>query len=180
MTGSKICQKRLKAIMKACVNCEADAGDCFDPVKNPKLKQAIREAKRDLVPQNYVLRVIQFARQGYTDIDFSTYDTDWDSEAYLTVSGQNSNNSIRIPNSFFEALDKDGDWTLTNRVNKKAAKTVGCFEALTQGLKDRKELGLLQRDGNSKAPRRYQDVSAPLRKPKGLANDLAGRSVSPG
>ncbi len=57
--------------------------------------------------------------------------------------------------------------------NKKAAKTVGCFEALTQGLKDRKELGLLQRDGNSKAPRRYQDVSAPLRKPKGLANAMA-------
>ncbi|MEQ1518281.1 MAG: hypothetical protein ABL931_17510, partial [Usitatibacteraceae bacterium] len=81
VTGSKICQKRLKAIMKACVNCEADGDDCYDPAKNPKLKQAIREAKRDLVPQNYLLRVIQFARQGYTDIDFATYDTDWDSEA---------------------------------------------------------------------------------------------------
>ena len=66
VTGSKIGQKRLKAIMKACVNCEADGDDCYDPAKNPKLKQAIREAKRDLVPQNYLLRVIQFARQGYT------------------------------------------------------------------------------------------------------------------
>ena len=32
--------------------------------------------------------MIQYARQGYNEIDFSVYDTDWDSEAYLTVSGQ--------------------------------------------------------------------------------------------
>ena len=31
VTGSKICQKRLKAVMKACVNCEGDGDDCFDP-----------------------------------------------------------------------------------------------------------------------------------------------------
>ena len=42
VTGSKICQKRLKAIMKACVNCEADGDACFDPAKNPALKRAIR------------------------------------------------------------------------------------------------------------------------------------------
>jgi ribonucleoside-diphosphate reductase alpha chain len=50
-----------------------------------------------MVPENYIKRVIQFARQGYTEIEFSTYDTDWDSEAYLTVSGQNSNNSVPSP-----------------------------------------------------------------------------------
>ena len=48
------------------------------------------------MPENYIKRVIQFARQGYKDIEFRTYDTDWDSEAYLTVSGQNSNNSVRV------------------------------------------------------------------------------------
>ena len=47
-----------------------------------------------MVPDNYIKRVIQFARQGYTEIEFPIYDTDWDSEAYLTVSGQNSNNSV--------------------------------------------------------------------------------------
>ena len=51
-------------------------------------------------------------------------DYDFNGESYLTVSGQNSNNSIRIPNAFFEALDKDADWQLTNRVNKKACKTL--------------------------------------------------------
>jgi ribonucleoside-diphosphate reductase alpha chain len=124
VTGSKICQKRLKAVMSACVNCEADGDACFDPLKNPALKRAIREAKRDSVPQNYILRVIQFARQGYKDLDFATYDTDWDSEAYLTVSGQNSNNSVRVTDEFLNAVEEDKDWALTARLSKKVMKTV--------------------------------------------------------
>ncbi len=124
VTGSKICQKRLKAIMKACVNCEADGDDCFEPAKNPKLKQAIKEARRDMVPDNYIRRVMQFARQGYADIDFSTYDTDWDSEAYLTVSGQNSNNSVRVTDEFLNAVVTDKDWNLTGRTNGKVIKTL--------------------------------------------------------
>ncbi len=132
VTGSKICQKRLKAVMTACSNCEADgvlpeAGKderCFDAAKNPKLKAAIKDARRDGVPMNYVLRVIQFAKQGYKDIDFATYDTDWDSEAYLTVSGQNSNNSVRVTDAFLNAVNEDQDWTLTARKDGKAAKTL--------------------------------------------------------
>ncbi|MGL4397009.1 MAG: vitamin B12-dependent ribonucleotide reductase, partial [Hyphomicrobium sp.] len=124
VTGSKICQKRLKAVMKACVNCEAEGDACFDPLKNPKLKLAIREAKREGVPQNYILRVVQFARQGYTDIAFDTYDTDWDSEAYLTVSGQNSNNSVRVTDAFLNAVATDGDWNLTARITDKVTKTI--------------------------------------------------------
>ena len=68
----------------------------FIPKENSLLKQNIIKAKQDLVPDNYIDRVIQFAKQGYKSIEFPTYNTDWDSEAYLTVSGQNSNNSIRV------------------------------------------------------------------------------------
>src|SRR5262245_43477169 len=108
VTGSKICQKRLQAVMKACTNCEAEGDACFDPAKNPTLKRAIKEARRDDVPNNYILRVIQFAKQGYKEISFDTYDTDWDSEAYLTVSGQNSNNSVRVTDEFLNAVEEDG------------------------------------------------------------------------
>ncbi|KWT68394.1 Ribonucleotide reductase of class II (coenzyme B12-dependent) [Hyphomicrobium sulfonivorans] len=124
VTGSKICQKRLHAVMKACVNCDADGDACFDPAKNPALKRAIKEARRDDVPMNYVYRVIQFARQGYTNIDFATYDTDWDSEAYLTVSGQNSNNSVRVTDEFLRRVEEDGEWNLTSRLNGKPHKTL--------------------------------------------------------
>jgi ribonucleoside-diphosphate reductase alpha chain len=124
VTGSKICQKRLAAVMKACVNCEADGNDCFDPAKNPALKRAIKEARRDDVPNNYVMRVIQFAKQGYKDISFATYDTDWDSEAYLTVSGQNSNNSVRVTDDFLRSVENDEDWNLTSRLSQKPVKTL--------------------------------------------------------
>ena len=59
-----------------------------------------------MVPDNFIKRVIQFAKQGYKDIDFPTYDTDWDGDAYLTVSGQNSNNSVRVTDEFMQARSK--------------------------------------------------------------------------
>ncbi|MBB5572333.1 MULTISPECIES: vitamin B12-dependent ribonucleotide reductase [Rhizobium] len=128
VTGSKIVAKHLKAIMKAAVNCDGDNDDCFDPAKNPALKREIRAAKKDQVPENYVQRVIQFARQGYKDLEFKTYDTDWDSEAYLTVSGQNSNNSVSIKDDFLRAVENDGDWNLTARKDGKVVKTVKARE----------------------------------------------------
>ncbi|MCV0350500.1 MAG: vitamin B12-dependent ribonucleotide reductase [Nitratireductor sp.] len=124
VTGSKIAKKHLEAIMKACINCEADNDECFDPSQNPALKREIRAAKRNAVPENYIKRVIQFARQGYTDIQFKTYDTDWDSEAYLTVSGQNSNNSVSLKDDFLRAVETDGNWDLINRIDGKVAKTL--------------------------------------------------------
>jgi ribonucleoside-diphosphate reductase alpha chain len=128
VTGSKIVKQHLAAIMKACINCEADNGDCFDPLKNPALKREIKAAKRNSVPENYVKRVIQFAKQGYTSIDFKTYDTDWDSEAYLTVSGQNSNNSVSLKDDFLRAVENDGEWNLLARKDGKVMKTLPARE----------------------------------------------------
>jgi ribonucleoside-diphosphate reductase alpha chain len=128
VAGSKLAKKHLSLVMLACIEGEALGEDRFDPAKNPALKREIRAARRAMLPENYVQRVIQFARQGYKGIEFQTYDTDWDSEAYLTVSGQNSNNSVRVTNDFMERVLNDGEWHLTRRTDGKVATTVKARE----------------------------------------------------
>jgi len=128
VAGSKLHARHLNAIMAACRADGIEGDAAFDPKQNPALKQEIRAARKVLIPENYVQRVIQFARQGYTGIEFPTYDTDWDSEAYLTVSGQNANNTVRLTNGFLEAVEKDADWNLTSRRDGKVTKTVKAAE----------------------------------------------------
>ena len=122
--GSKIVKRHLKAILKACLNCEGSGDDCFTIEKNPVLKREVKAARRDDVPDGVIKQIIQYARQGYTKIDFEEYDTDWESEAYLTVSGQNSNNSVRLTDAFLQAVENDGEWNLTRRLDGKVAKTL--------------------------------------------------------
>jgi len=52
------------------------------------------------------------------------YPSDYEGEAYKTVSGQNSNNSVRISNEFFHALEKDSDWELKARSDGRTMKKV--------------------------------------------------------
>ena len=121
VAGSKLCAKHLNLVMAAC---RAEAEDAYDPAKNPALKREIRAARAVMIPESIIQRAVQFARQGYETIDFRTYDTDWDSEAYLTVAGQNSNNTVRITDGFLDAVAAGADWQLTRRTDGKAAKTV--------------------------------------------------------
>jgi ribonucleoside-diphosphate reductase alpha chain len=124
VAGSKLARKHMTAIMKACINCEAPGDQCFDPERNPALKKEIKLARRVMIPDNYIKRVIQFAKQGYKEISFDVYDTDWDSDAYLTVSGQNSNNSVSLKDDFLRAVETDGEWKLTARRDGKVTKTL--------------------------------------------------------
>ncbi|MFW6347985.1 MAG: adenosylcobalamin-dependent ribonucleoside-diphosphate reductase, partial [Cyclonatronaceae bacterium] len=131
VAGSKMLEKHLKTIIQLCHTPVEMDGQKFNgvvsrnPKKNKALAEAIRKAHQDKVPMNYVQRIMQLAAQGYKDIEFETYDTDWNSEAYNTVSGQNSNNSVRIPNSFMKALEEDGDWNLYFRTEKRDAENEG-------------------------------------------------------
>lgn len=121
VAGSKLCNYHLNAIMKACYD-EHPENDRFNKQLNKKLKHAIIEARKAQIPNNYIERVIHLAKLGFKSIEFPIYDTDWNSEAYATVSGQNSNNSVRVTNEFMQAVINDGDWKLYWRVEKRKAK----------------------------------------------------------
>ncbi len=60
------------------------------------------------------------------------YASDYEGEAYKTVSGQNSNNSVRIPNSFFTKLKNGEDWELTGRMDGRVMKKVPSKELWNQ------------------------------------------------
>ena len=111
VTGSKLLNKHLNAVLKSIVT-HPDPDAQYDPAKNAAFRKAVLAARAALIPENSIARAIQLARQGETHIDFEEYDTDWTSKAYYTVSGQNSNNSVRIPNAFMAAVEADGPWHL--------------------------------------------------------------------
>ncbi len=122
VAGSKQIKKHLGRVMEA-AQIEV-AGDRFDPKDNKALRKAVARARSADIPASYIHRVLQFARQGYTEIEFPEYDVDWQSAAYQTVSGQNSNNSVRLTDAFMKAVVDDRDWDLIRRTDRKVAKTL--------------------------------------------------------
>jgi ribonucleoside-diphosphate reductase alpha chain len=121
VAGSKLCNLHLNAIMKACYE-EHPENDRFNKQFNKKLKAAVITARQAYIPNNYIERVIQLAKLGFKSIEFPVYDVDWTSDSYVTVSGQNSNNSIRVTNEYMNAVLNDGDWNLYWRIEKQKSK----------------------------------------------------------
>jgi len=127
VTGSRLANRHLNAIMRACTDgAEGDA--TYDPARNLALRREIVAARKAMIPENYIQRVIAFARQGHRHIEFPVYDTDWESDAYVTVSGQNANNSVRVTDDFLRAVAEDRDWNLIWRTGGGVARTVKARE----------------------------------------------------
>jgi ribonucleoside-diphosphate reductase alpha chain len=124
VTGSIVSEKHLNTIMKAASNEALPEAARLDPALNPGLKTAMRQALAMGIPPGSVQYALDFARQGYKELFIETYDTNWDSKAYGTVSGQNSNNSVRIPNEFFARLDAGQNWDTTQRTDGRVAKSI--------------------------------------------------------
>ncbi len=119
VTGSRVIRRLLNQVVNACHQKDASGASkvVVAPLANPQLLAALAEARQMQIPDSYLHRALQLAQQGFHAVDLPEYDTNWDGEAYATVSGQNSNNSIRIPNEFFRAVDENGKWRLIRRTD---------------------------------------------------------------
>ena len=148
VAGSKLLNRHLNAILKACQAPSPAAPlfpnekdwqerERFDRAKNSELRKAIAEAQADLIAANYIERTIQLARQGFTALRIEEYDTDWNSKAYYTVSGQNSNNSVRVTNEFMRAVENDGSWKLYWRTELEKARKEERSASARKALKAR-------------------------------------------
>jgi ribonucleoside-diphosphate reductase alpha chain len=122
VAGSRTNRRQLAKILDTCF--DDDGEPHVDPKENHRLARMIRTARRRGVPDGAIQRVLQLAAQGIREYPVEQYDTDWDSAAYFTVSGQNANNSVRVPNSFFDALEAGGEWELIRRIDGEVAKRV--------------------------------------------------------
>ncbi len=125
VTGSAVTRRHLRAILEAALDEEAGG---LDIAANRPLRRAVKRARRDSVTEGYIQRVLQLASQGVTTLDFNEFDTDWQGEAYVTVSGQNSNNSVRVTQDFLDAVNDDRDWHLTARIDGRVTKTLPARE----------------------------------------------------
>ena len=124
MIGSNILQKNANSLMDAIWEFGGDEGR-FDQKTNPGLRRAMVRAIREHVPQPHIQRILDLAKQGWKGVDFEILDTNWQGEAYLTVSGQNSNNSVRVPNQFMDSVKQGGDWNLYWRTELERSEAEG-------------------------------------------------------
>jgi len=118
VAGSKINSTFLQAILEEAISNGADINE------NNKLQELVQKALNRGTPLNYIDRTLDLVKQGFTSLDFESYDTHYEGEAYNTVSGQNANNSVRITNAFMQAVENDEMWNLTARTTGETMKSI--------------------------------------------------------
>ncbi|MCL2043328.1 MAG: adenosylcobalamin-dependent ribonucleoside-diphosphate reductase [Treponema sp.] len=123
VTGSSIVKKHMESIKKALAVFRGPDTDKFSIEKNHDLALALRAALGDKIPASYLYQQLRRFEQGDDDAGV-LYSTAWDDEAYNTVSGQSSNNSLRVSDEFMQAVLDDGDWNLTSRTTGESVKTI--------------------------------------------------------
>lgn len=122
VAGTAALQKHCNAVLEACWDGEDLS---IDTNQNMKLKGAMVKAIQASVPQPHIQRMVDLAKQGWKTVEFEAMDTDWQGQAYATVSGQNSNNSVRVPESFMQAVEDGGQWDLFFRTERDKAAAEG-------------------------------------------------------
>jgi ribonucleoside-diphosphate reductase alpha chain len=132
VTGSAIVEKHLEGIKKALSNFRGPEEDRFNAAKNRELALALQGALGDRIPGGYLYQLLRRLEQGDGDFKPQVFSTAWDDEAYNTVSGQSSNNSLRVSDEFLKAVIEDGGWELRGRVDGQPSKSIKARELWEQ------------------------------------------------
>ena len=124
VTGSSIVRKHFDALKKALSGFRGPDSDRFSVERNHELAATLRAALADRIPASYLYQQLRRMEQGDAEACAPSFSTAWDDEAYNTVSGQSSNNSLRVSDGFMRAVIGDADWELTARTTGKAVKKI--------------------------------------------------------
>jgi ribonucleoside-diphosphate reductase alpha chain len=118
ISGSLVCERSLRKVVQACGAPGYSEDERCDMQKNKALAAAVREACTLGVHPGIINRAIQLERQGIAQPEINIFSADWNAEAYQTVSAQNANLSVRIPDEFLSAVESGSTWPLKSRVSR--------------------------------------------------------------
>ena len=119
VAGSKLLRRTADAVAKAVASGTGDAAARANPALNPDLGRVAARALSEGVPEQWLLQLLRMAAEGVDPGKVREFSADWQDEAYVTVSGQSSNNSVRVTEEFMRAVEDDRDWALMGRIEAK-------------------------------------------------------------
>lgn len=120
VSGSRMIRNRLRELKEALEACRKEGR----PPTSTQVRELLREAIQAGVPSGILHQYLRLYAEGSELPDPPVYTTDWTDEAYNTVSGQSSNNSVRVTREFLEAVQEDREWELKARTTGKVMKRV--------------------------------------------------------
>lgn len=119
IAGSKLLRRTAAAVGRAVDAGKGDLASRANPLLNPELGREVTRALADGVPEQWLLQLLRMAAEGTDPGEIKEFTADWQDEAYVTVSGQSSNNSVRVTEDFMRAVEQDRDWSLMGRIDGK-------------------------------------------------------------
>jgi ribonucleoside-diphosphate reductase alpha chain len=122
--GSAVLKRYAETMVKAIEGSALGGESALSMSENKTLRQAVKDALDAGIPSAWIHQLLSHYRQSGRLLSLPQYDTAWESEAYNTVSGQSSNNSVRVDNAFMKAVAEDSDWQLKARTSGATIKTL--------------------------------------------------------
>ena len=122
--GSAVLKRYAETMVKAIEDSGLAGESALSISENKTLRKTVKEALGAGIPSAWIHQLLSHYRQSGRLLSLPQYDTAWESEAYNTVSGQSSNNSVRVDNAFMRAVADDSDWQLKTRTTGATIKTI--------------------------------------------------------